>query len=948
MTLTLPRIFSLIAIALLAACKPAAPPAHFTKIRGGVMVTPTGGQAKAVRLEFLSPKIVRVTAFPTSSTELPASLMAIRQADPTVPLELSEEGGIVAAKTSELRVEVWLKTGGLAFKDPSGRTLLAGGSHERTFTPVDVQGKRFYEIRESFDSPRAEAYYGLGQHQQGRMNYKGADVELAQHNMDVAIPFVVSSSNYGLLWDNPSITRFGDPRPWEPIGKTLKLRDAEGKEGGLTAQYSAGGKVLLTRVENNLDYQYNKSLESFPAEVGKFKNQRVTWTGTIEAEKGGVHRFSLYASDYHKLFIDDKLVIDAWRQNWNPWYRDFELDMRAGQPRRIRIEWDRTSGYLALVHRDPRPDNENTLSLFSEVAHAIDYYFIEGANADEMISGYRFVTGKSTLLPKWVYGFWQSRERYKTQDELLGTVREYRKRGIPLDNIVLDWFYWKEDSWGSHEFDAARFPDPQAMLDQVHAQNAHLMISVWPKFYPTTAHFKELDARGYMYKRNIEQQQKDWVGPGYLSSFYDPYSAEARQIYWRQIRESVAKLPIDAWWLDSVEPDMQSNLDIEERKLRMGPTAMGPGAQFFNSYPLMNAQGVYEGARTDRPDRRVFIFTRSAFPGLQRYAAATWSGDVASRWSDLHEQISAGVNFSMSGLPNWSFDIGGFSVEPRYEKPDAKALREWRELNTRWFQFGAFVPIFRSHGQFPLREIYNLAPTGSEVYDTLVYYTKLRYRLMPYIYTAAANTYHNDYTMMRGLVMDFPADRKVYDIADQYMFGPALLVAPVYQYGARNRDVYLPAGTNWYDFYTGEQVEGGKVVRVAAPLSRIPLFVRAGSIIPTGPEVQYAAEKPDAPLTLFVYAGRDGAFTLYEDSGTDYGYEKGEFSSIPLSYDDARGELKIGARNGQFPGMVANRTFNVRWIAAGDRRALDFGAKPDASVEYSGAEIVVRKNAAQP
>jgi alpha-D-xyloside xylohydrolase len=945
MTKTLLQIPTLITLVLLGACTPREEPGRFTTIPGGVSVKPSDGTAKVVRLEVLSPKVIRVTAFPTESTELPQSLMAVRQADANVPFEAKEENGAVIVKTADVSAEVSIDSGAVSFKDKAGRNLLTENVRGREFSRVDVQGKAFYSIRQEFESPSSEAFYGLGQHQNGQMNHKGDNVELAQHNMDIAMPFVVSSRNYGLLWDNTSITRFGDPRPWQPIAETLKLRDADGKEGGLTAQYSVAGKVVLTRVENDISYQYIKSLAGLPSEIGKSQAQRITWAGTLEAQTGGLHKFSLYASDYHKLYIDDQLVLDAWRQNWNPWYRDFELQMEPGAPKKIRIEWDRTSGYLALFHRDPLPAaQQNALSLFSEVGHAIDYYFIHGQNADDVIAGYRFVTGKATLPPKWVYGFWQSRERYKTQDELLGVLREYRKRRIPLDNIVQDWHYWREDSWGSHQFDPERFPDPRAMMDQVHAQNAQLMLSMWPKFYPTTEHYKELDAKGFIYRRNVEQKQKDWVGMGYLSSFYDPYSAEARQIYWRQIHETLGKLRIDAWWLDSVEPDMQSNLDIEERKLRMGPTAMGPGAQYFNSYPLVNAQGVYEGARAATPDKRVFIFTRSAFPGLQRYAAGVWSGDVASRWSDLHEQISAGLNMSMSGLPNWSFDIGGFSVEPRYEKPDAKALREWRELNTRWFQFGAFVPLFRSHGQFPLREIYNIAPAGTEVYDTLVYYTKLRYRLLPYIYTAAANTYHNDYTIMRGLIMDFPSDQQVRDIGDQYMFGPAFLVCPVYEYGAMSREVYLPEGTHWYDFYSGERTDGGKRIKVAAPLTRMPLFVRAGSIVPIGPEIQYSSEKPDAPLTLFVYTGKDGTFTLYEDSGTDNGYEKGEFSTIPFAYDDQRGELKIGNRSGRFPGLVEKRTFNVRWIAPGEARAADFDVRSDESVEYSGGEItVVRK-----
>ncbi len=920
---------------------------HFAKSQTGVVVTPATGPARRVRLTILTPRVIRVTAFPSESAQLPPSLMAVGQADVTVPFDVSEKGGVVSVKTSEVMAEVMLDTGRVSFRDKEGRIVLSELVGGRQFTPVNAQGDSVYSIRQQFESPSDEAFYGLGQHQNAQMNYKGENVELAQHNIDVAVPFVVSSRNYGLLWDNTSITRFGDPRPWQPLAQTLDLYDIDGKKGGLTARfYDAAGKLILTRVDSELDYQYGAtSPDRYPAELGKVPHQKVVWEGKIEARTSGRHTFALYASDYHKLYIDGRLLLDAWRQNWNPWYRNFALDLRKGEQHTIRIEWDRTIGYVAVEHRDPLPVQEQGgLSLFSERGRAIDYYFIKGANADEVIAGYRFVTGKSTLLPRWAYGFWQSRERYQSQAELLDVVREYRKRGIPLDNIVQDWLYWQPDSWGSHQLDPARYPDPQSLVEQLHAQHAHLMISVWPKFYPTTEHFKELDAKGFIYRRNLEQGAKDWVGPGYAFSFYDPYSADARSMFWRQVEDNLGKLGIDAWWLDASEPDIQSNIDPEERKLRMGPTAMGPGAEFFNSYPLMHAQGVYEGFRDAHPNQRAFILTRSAFAGLQRYAAATWSGDVASRWSDLHDQISAGVNFSLSGLPNWSFDIGGFAVEPRYEKPGAADRREWLELNTRWFEFGAFVPLFRSHGQKPYREIYNLGSSSPQVYQTLVFYDRLRYRLLPYIYTIAAQTYHDDYTIMRGLIMDFPGDLKVRQIADQYMFGPAFLVSPLYEYGARSRGVYLPAGASWYDFYSAEKFDGGRRIETAAPLEHIPLYVRAGSIIPVGPEIQYTGEKPDAAITLYVYTGHDGSFTLYEDAGTDYGYEKGAFATIRFAYDDRRGELTLGEREGTFPGMVGKRTFNVRWISAGTPDSGNFDAKPDQTVEYSGDRVVIRKS----
>jgi alpha-D-xyloside xylohydrolase len=372
---------------------------------------------------------------------------------------------------------------------------------------------------------------------------------------------------------------------------------------------------------------------------------------------------------------------------------------------------------------------------------------------------------------------------------------------------------------------------------------------------------------------------------------------------------------------------------------------MGPGAEFFNSYSLMHTTGVFQGERAFDPDRRSFILTRSGFAGLQRNGAAVWSGDVVARWQDLRDQISAGVNFSMSGIPNWTTDIGGFSVEHRYERPDmAPADREeWRELNLRWFQFGAFSPLFRSHGEFPYREIYNLAPQGSEVYEALAWYDRLRYRLAPYVYTLAGDTYHRDGTIMRGLVMDFPADARVRNIDDEFLFGPAFLVAPVTEFRARTRKVYLPAGTRWYVFETGEAFDGGRKIDAAAPLSRMPLFVRAGSIVPTGPAIEWMGEKPQAPITIDVFTGADGSFSLYEDDGLTNDYAKGAFSRIPIRWDDKAGMLTIGDRSGSFKGMVAERTFRVRYISGAGAKPADFDAPPDQTVSYAGQAVVVRR-----
>jgi alpha-D-xyloside xylohydrolase len=468
------------------------------------------------------------------------------------------------------------------------------------------------------------------------------------------------------------------------------------------------------------------------------------------------------------------------------------------------------------------------------------------------------------------------------------------------------------------------------------------MISVWPKFYEGIDAYKKFDEKGWLYKRNIADRQRDWIAQGYTSTFYDAFNEGARKGFWNLIHDKLYVKGIDAWWMDASEPDILSNVSPERRKLQMTPTALGSAAEFMNAYPLQNAKGIYEGQRGVDNNKRVFLLTRSGFAGSQRYAASIWSGDIASRWEDMKAQISAGLNFSMSGLPYWTMDIGGFSVERRYEKPNETDLAEWRELQTRWYQFGTFVPLFRAHGQFPFREIYNIAPEDHPAYKSMLSYNQLRYRLMPYIYSIAGHAYHKDYTLMRGLAMDFSSDKNVLNIGDQYMFGPSLLINPVYTYKATSRNVYLPAGTGWYDFYTGKFQEGGKEITATAPYEQMPLFVREGSIIPTGPALQYTAEKPADVIMLFIYVGKDASFTLYEDEDLNYNYEKGAFSEIIFTWNDAAKALTIGNRKGSFNGMIDKRIFNIIVISKDKPSAMDFNAKPAKVVKYSGKQTVVK------
>ena len=901
---------------------------------------------QAVRLIVVNERIIRVSSVPFGEFPETTSLMAVERPDANMEFTIEKGAGHVTLSTSLLSAEVSLLTGAVSFTDNDGTLFLTekedGG---RSFMPVMAMGEKGYTIRQQFESYPDEAIYGLGANQTSFMNLKGKDADLFQYNTLAVVPFIISNRNYGILWDNNSRTKYGDIRDWNELS-SLKLYDSQGAENGLTATYAdrkTGKQVFTTRNEREISYQFIPDLAGFPEGFNPGEG-KVTWEGAFETDTTGVFKFMFNSAGYARLWIDGRLLFDRWRQCWNASASYFTLNLEQGRRYPLKIEWipDGGESYIALRYLTPLDDDEQQrISFWSEVADQIDYYFISGENMDEVISGYRTVTGKAPVMPEWAMGFWQSRQRYTNQEELLDVAGEYRKRNIPFDNIVLDWQYWPADKWGDHQFDVTRFPDPDGMIRTLHDDlNARIMISVWPKYYVGTENYEAMKSKGYLYMRNVEMERRDWIG--YLSTFYDAFNADARTAFWNQINIALYSRGIDAWWLDATEPDITSNLPMEERKAMMNPTALGSADRYFNAYSLVQAQGVYEGQRATDPENRVFILTRSAFAGLQRYSAANWSGDIAARWHDMAAQIPCGLNMSMSGIPWWTMDIGGFSVESRYHNPSPADLDEWRELMTRWHQYGAFVPLFRSHGEFPFREIYNTAPDNHIAYKTMVEYNRLRYRLMPYIYSLAGQAWLNDYTIMRGLTMDFSLDTEVFDIADQYMFGPSLMVNPVTEYKARSRNVYLPSAYGWYDVRTGRHYAGGTVIEADAPYEWMPLFAREGSLIPTGPDIQYTGEKEADPLTLWVYAGADGAFELYEDEGDNYNYEDGAYTLIPLTWNEAERTLTIGKREGEYRGMLHERTINVIMVSENRAVKLDFGRPPDKSVKYSGEEIKVR------
>lgn len=936
-----------------------------------------------IRLQVVGDRIIRVQATAEQSFRSKQSLIIVPQ-NSKAQYKVEEQGDDLIITTAAMRAVLNEATGQITFYDLKDQVLLKevaqGGKTFKPFTVPDREigvdiakvpeaQKHGWSWRALFDSPDNEAFYGLGQHQSEELNMKGKNEDLFQYNTKVSVPFVISNKNYGILWDSYSYCRWGNPDDYLQLNRAFKLYDKDGKEGQLTGTYVAKNGQKIVRGEDSIYFEYampeaseicnqtdKGGIQNLPKGFA-LNGSKVVYEGYVEAPTNSFYQFILYYAGYMKIYIDGKLVVpERWRTAWNPNSYKFETAIQKGKKTPIRIEWqpDGDVSYCGLRVAAPRSEAEkNQLSIWSEMSPDMDYYFIAGKNMDEVISGYRTLTGKAPVYPKWVLGFWQSRERYQSSKDIEENMKKFRDLKIPVDNIVQDWNYWKLDSWGSHEFEAARYPNPQAMLDSVHALHGRFMISVWPKFYDTVKNYKELDAKGWMYHQAIKDDIHDWLG--FRGSFYDAYDAGARKMFWRQMDENLYtkyKFGIDAWWMDASEPNVRDCTPMWYRKALSGPTALGTATEYFNAYSIVNADAIYNGQRSVNPNQRVFLLTRSGFAGEQRYSTATWSGDIATRWEDMRAQMTAGLNYSMAGLPFWGMDQGGFCVENRYVAAQQEFdktgkenadLKEWRELQARWNQFGCFVPLYRAHGQWPLREVWNIAPADHPAYKTIVAYDKLRYRLMPYLYSMAGMVHLKDYTMMRGLVMDFNGDEKVLDIKDQWMFGSALMACPVGEYQKYSREVYLPKQKGWYDFYTGAYHAGGQTIVADAPYDKIPVFIPEGAILPIGPEMQWSDEKKPELIDLYVYAGKDGSYTLYEDEGTNYNYEKGKYAVIDFKYDDARKQVTIGARKGSFDGMLQKRRFNIILVDQKKQQGVNLAKSPKGKVvKYAGQAMTVK------
>jgi alpha-D-xyloside xylohydrolase len=714
------------------------------------------------------------------------------------------------------------------------------------------------------------------------------------------------------------------------------------------------GKTVSLKSESmtvNLDLNTGKI--SFMASNYLLLNEKEGGSSFTDFNDAGVKTYSVYQAFI--LDKDEAVYGLGQQQQGKMIQRNIKLNMVQGNTDDYIPFFLSSKGYgLFWDNYSPTifEDTPEITSFRSDVGDCIDYYFMYGANADGVIALMRELTGQVPMFPLWTFGYWQSKERYKSQDEILDVVKKYRELGVPLDGIIQDWQYWGNNYlWNAMEFLNAEFPNPRKMIDDVHGMNAHMIISIWNSFGPMTKQYRELQKIGALLDFQTWPQSGSEKWPplmDYPSGVrpYDVYNPAARDIYWNYLNKGIFSLGMDGWWMDSSEPDHMAfkpaDFDIK--------TYLGSFRKVRNAFPLMTVGGIYDHQRAVSSDKRVFILTRSAFAGQQRYGANTWSGDVTASWDALKNQISAGLNFSLSNIPYWNSDIGGFFLS-RFRKKLGDA--GYRELYARWIQFGTFCPMMRSHGTDAPREIYQFGKKGDRVYDVIEKYINLRYRLLPYIYTVSWDVTANQSTMMRALVMDFPGDRNALDINDQYMFGKSILVCPVTtpMYSKetdedfstiKSRELYLPSGTDWIDFWTGEKLKGGQKVKKEVPLDIMPLYIKSGSIIPFGPEVQYATEKKWDNLELRIYEGANGSLTLYEDENDNYNYEKGVFSTITLKWDNTNRILTIGNRTGTFPDMLNERNFRIVVVSVNKGTGSGLSVKYDAIVNYKGEKMSVK------
>jgi alpha-D-xyloside xylohydrolase len=887
--------------------------------------TPTG----RIRLEVWSPGIIR-ESYVTVGPFPPQTSLAVIGAPVKTPWQYIQSQGEVGIKTDSVEVKVLTSTGAVSYFTANGSPIVReSGDGGKALLPIVLPGPTPVNAFSSslrFVGISDQDFYGLGEHQghsgsgqTNHLDYRSTSVRLEQDYIDnLDIPLLVSSKGYGIFVNNPASATVNIKGGEElPPGQYLS---ADGSPGGLTAQYYAGDN-FDNFVSSSVDPQIDFNWTDIPPAGLPHDHYSVRWTGYVVAKEGGDYLFTTTSDDGARVWIDGNQIINDWAIH--PATTDeASLHFDTGTRHSIRVEFFQSTGGASIKLTCAQPGHDIVWQ--SEAGKSIDYYFFYGPSLDRVLGEYRTVTGEAPLPPLWALGYWQSKEHYATQQEWLDIASTYRAKQEPIDNIVQDWFYWNPYPWGSHIMDPNRYPDPATAIKTLHdVDHVHIMISVWGKFEPDSltspdTNYDTLAARGFLYPPSV-------LAP---ARFYDAFNPAARSTYWGFIRDELFNKGFDAWWLDASEPEASLTA------LRQVETGAGLGALVLNAWPLEHTAAVYEGQRAASPNKRVFILTRSAYAGEQRNAATVWSSDITGQWDVYAHQIPNALDMSLSGIPYWASDTGGFYCN----YPGGSSNPAYGELFTRWFQFSAFCPIFRVHGTQTAKELWRFGPSYEPI---LVKYDKLRYRLLPYIYAQAWTTTRYGGTILRPLVMDFPGDKRARELADEYLFGPSILVCPVTQPGATSRSVYLPAGANWYNFWTGDETFGGRAINSPAPIDTLPLFVRDGSIIPLGPFLQYTNEKPANPIELRIYEGADGKFLLYEDEGVNYNYEKGIYATVPFSWDQSSKTLTIGSRSGAFPGMLRKRTFEIVFV----NNKNGGGLNPSIvykRIDYVGSPINVR------
>jgi alpha-D-xyloside xylohydrolase len=845
------------------------------QISGGISVSLPNG---TLGIYFLSDSAVRIKFYQDAESQVPE--LVFSSTVPAPAFKVADSPSKLEVKGKRIIVVVDKQTGSLSFVDSSGKIFLSEKAGTRKLIPDSIMGEPCFVAEQSFESPEDEYVFGLGQFQDGYYNLRNVSRRLTQVNSQISIPFIFSNKGYGLLWHQYGLTDFN------PADNFITLEKQ---------QQPATGNNQVAEVTTTSGTQ-------------RISQNQSLYLGKFEIPEDGVYSIFLDLGDMDNrqyVVIDGKPCIDQ-SNFWLPPTASTHVNLRAGEHQ------------LQLVCKSsntPRVSwklTDDLTTFRSPNAKLLDYVVFYGPSANSVIAAYRNLSGNVPMLPRWAYGFWQCRERYTSGTHLVETVKEFRKRNIPMDVIVQDWQYWGNNGWGVPKFDETHYPNPSGFIKELHDLNAHLNISIWS---------------------NPDKNSE--IGKVYLaqslyipnSRWLDYFNPITRKNYWNTLKENLFTHGVDSWWMDATEP--------ENDALRGEKTYMGLGDFYRLVYPLFASQAVYEGQRKATSDKRVCILTRSAFLGQQKYGIINWSGDVGGTWDSYKRQIVAGLNYNITGFPYWTTDIGGFFRPGKTQYTDEK----YRELLTRWFQWGALNPIFRIHGYQSETEPWKY---GQQVEDNMRKMLNLRYRLLPYIYSEAWQITKNGSTMMRPLVMDFNGDTSALNQSCEYMFGKALLTAPITEPNVKEWDVYLPESTDWYDFWTGKNFKGGQKITTDAPLDKIPLFVKAGSIIPLGKSIQYSGQKSADTLEIRVYKGADGKFELYEDENDNYEYEKGIFSTITFSWNDKNKLLTISDRNGSFPGMLNERKFNIVQVSKGNGIGMNIVKKYDKVVAYNGKKVVVK------